>query len=213
MMSPSAPGARHAHRQDRQASLFEDRWPTTLAAPRRLFTALFPPPEACAAIDAERQRWPGLPRRLHPVPERMHITLQCFNRVDAPHERDWLDALAALRFDPLEISLTHADVWQAPSGPIAVLLPERTPELDALHRATALLARQAGLPAATQGWQPHLSTLRRAQNIVRAPLTEPICWTVRQVDLIWSDLQSRPPCYHRLGRFPAQLARGKPENG
>ena len=36
----------------------------TPAAPRRLFTALFPPPEACAAIDAERQRWPGLPRRL-----------------------------------------------------------------------------------------------------------------------------------------------------
>lgn len=62
----------------------------TPAAPRRLFTALFPPPEACAAIDAERQRWPGLPRRLHPVLGRMHLTLQFFNAVDAPHERDRL---------------------------------------------------------------------------------------------------------------------------
>ena len=167
--------------------------------PRRLFTGLFPPEEACAAIDAERQRWPGLPRRLHPLTERMHITLQFFNRVDAPLERDWLDALATLRFDPFEISLTLVELWQAPSGTIAVLLPERTPELDALHHATALLARHVGLPAATQDWQSHLTTLRRAERATIAPIR----WTVRHVDLIWSDLQSKPPCYYRLGCFPA----------
>ena len=200
----SAPGAQPSDQPQAQADLFDDPSPlTTPAPPRRLFTALFPPPEACAAIDAERQRWPGLPRRLHPISERMHITLQFFNCVDAPHERDWLNALAALRFAPFEISLTHADVWQAPRGTIAVLLPERTPELDALHHATALLARQAGLAAATQGWQPHLTTLRRADIATPAPLTQPIRWMVRQVDLIWSDLQSKPPCYRRLGRFPA----------
>ncbi len=173
------------------------------APPRRLFTALFLPPEACAAIDAERQRWHGLPRRLHPVPERMHITLQFFNQVDAPHERDWLDALATLRFEPFGISLTQTALWQAPSGTIAVLLPQCTPELEALHHATALLARQVGLPAATQGWQPHLTTLRRAEHTTPTPLPEPVRWTVRHVDLIWSDLQSKPPSYHRLGKFGA----------
>ena len=83
---------------------------TTPAAPRRLFNALFPPPEACAAIAAARQRWPGLPRRLYPVPERMHLTLQFFSQVDAPHERDWLAALQALRFEPFEITLTQAEL-------------------------------------------------------------------------------------------------------
>ena len=175
----------------------------TPAAPRRLFTALFPPPLACAAIDAERQRWPGLPRRLHPVPERMHLTLQFFNQVDAPHERDWLAALQALRFDPFEIALTQAELWCAPSGVIAVLVPEPSAELDALHRATAHLARQAGLPAATSGFRPHLTTLRRAERTTLMPLNQPIRWRVQQVDLIWSDLQSQPPRYHRLARFGA----------
>ena len=173
----------------------------TPAAPRRLFTALFPPPEACAAIDAERQRWPGLPRRLHPVLGRMHLTLQFFNAVDAPHERDWLAALQKLRFATFEITLTQAELWRAPSGMIAVLVPEHTPELAALHRATAQLARQASLPAASNGFKPHLTTLRHAERTTLAPLTEPIRWTVRQVDLIWSDLKAQPPQYHRLGQF------------
>ena len=139
---------------------------TTPAAPRRLFNALFPPPEACAAIAAARQRWPGLPRRLHPVPERMHLTLQFFSQVDAPHERDWLAALQAVRFEPFEITLTQAELWQAPSGVIAVLVPEPTRKLVALRHATSQLARQAGLPAATSGFRPHLTTLRRAERLI-----------------------------------------------
>ena len=71
----------------------------------------------------------------------------------------------------------------------------------ALHRATAQLARQAGLPAASNGFKPHLTTLRHAERTTLAPLTEPIRWTVRQVDLIWSDLKAQPPQYHRLGQF------------
>lgn len=170
--------------------------------PRRLFTALFPPPEACAAIDAERQRWSGLPRNLHPVQERMHITLQCFNQVDARHERAWRDALAALRFEPFDIALTEVNLWQTPNDTIAVLLPERSEALAALHCATAPLARQAGLPASTTGWRPHLTTLRGARQAEPQVLAQPIRWTIRQVDLIWSELKARPPRYHRLARFP-----------
>ncbi len=204
MSSRRAPSVRLADQPRHQARLFEDPLSSALSAvPRRLFTALFPPPQACAAIDAERQRWAGLPHRLHPVPERMHITLQFFNRVDAPHERDWLAALQALRFEPFEITLTQADLWQAPSGTIAVLTPEPTPALMELLRATALLARQAGLPADTQGFKLHLTTLRRAERAVLAPLAEPIRWTVRDVALVWSDLKAQPPRYHRLSAFPS----------
>ena len=170
--------------------------------PRRLFTALFPPPDACAAIDAERQRWSGLPCNLHPVQERMHITLQCFNQVDAPHERAWRAAPGALSFQPFDIALTHVDLWHTPSDTIAVLLPEPSQSLAALHQATAQLARQAGLPASTTGWRPHLTTLRGARQAEPQVLAQPIRWTIRQVDLIWSELKARPPRYHRLARFP-----------
>ena len=191
-----------------QAGLFDmDSLPIP-TAPRRLFTALFPDAGACAAIDTERQRWPGQPRRLHPVPERMHITFQFFNQVDAPHERSWLAALQDLRFEPLEIVLTRAELWRAPSGIIAVLTPELTPELAALHLATANLTRRAGLPAATQGWKPHLTTLRRAEKLELQPLTQAIRWQAAHIDLIWSELKSQPPRYHRLGQFGAGRSQG-----
>ena len=185
-----------------QHALFTMSELTTPAVPRRLFTALFPDAAACAAIDAERQRWAGLPRRLHPVPERMHLTLQFFNQVDTPHERAWLAALQTLRFAPFEIALTQAELWRAPRGVIAVLTPAPSDALAALQHASAQLARQAGLPAAASGFKPHLTTLRRADQVTLAPLGQPVHWIVREVDLIWSDLQPQPPRYHRLGRFP-----------
>lgn len=182
-----------------QSNLFDmDALPVP-ASPRRLFTALFPDASACAAIDAERQRWPGQPRRRHPIPERLHITFQFFNRVDAPHERDWLAALQDLRFEPFEVVLVQAELWHAPSGIIAVMIPEMTPELAALHRVTAKLAQQAGLPAAVQGWKPHLTTLRKAEKLSLEPLTQAIRWQASDIKLIWSDLKSQPPRYHTLG--------------
>lgn len=182
-------------------------------APRRLFTALFPGAAASAAIDAERHRWAGRPPRLHPVRERMHLTLQFFNAVDAPHARAWQAALSDLRFDSFDVVLTHAELWRLPSGTIAVLRPAPSEALEALSQATARLAQQAGLSADPQRWQPHVTTLRRAERCqLPATLAAPIRWTVRQVDLIWSDLQAQPPRYVRLGRYPlppGQAGRGR----
>ena len=53
-MARRRPTAHVAH--PAQNALFAMPELPTPTAPRRLFTALFPPPEACAAIDAERQR-------------------------------------------------------------------------------------------------------------------------------------------------------------
>lgn len=138
----------------------------------------------------------------------MHITFQFFNQVDAPHEQDWLAALQRLRFEPFEIALTQAELWRAPSGIIAVLTPELTPELAALHLVTANLTRRAGLPAATHGWKPHLTTLRHAEKLSLQPLTQAIRWQAAHIDLIWSELKSQPPRYHRLGRFGAGRSQG-----
>ena len=170
-------------------------------APRRLFTALFPDAAACAAIDAARQRWGGVPKRLRPAPERMHLTLQFFNQVGAEHERDWQAALSGLRFAPFELALTRAELWHAPRGTIAVLRAAPNAALDELHAATDDLARAAGLPPDARPYKPHLTALRQAERVTLARLPAPITWRVAAVDLIWSDLRAQPPRYHRLGRY------------
>lgn len=171
---------------------------------RRLFTALFPAPVAGAAIDAERRKWGRLPRTLRPVRERMHVTLQFFDQVDAEHERAWLEALTRLRFRPFDLALERAEIWRAPRGSIAVLRPAANAALDGLHAATDGLARRAGLMPERRRFKPHLTALRHAEKVALAPLERSIVWRVEHVDLIWSDLQAQPPCYHVLGRFGAQ---------
>ena len=173
-------------------------------APRRLFTALFADAPARAAIDAARQGWSGLPARLRPLPERMHVTLQFFNAVDTGRERAWRAALAGLRFAPFDIALTHAELWHAPRGTIAVLRPAPCPALDALHAATDALARAAGLAPEARPYKPHLTALRHAERVQGARLPAPIGWRVQAVDLVWSDLQAQPPRYHRLATFAAR---------
>ena len=178
---------------------------TTSASPptRRLFTALFADAPARAAIDAARQGWGGLPRRLRPVPERMHVTLQFFNAVDAEREQAWRAALAGLRFAPFDIALTRPELWHAPRGTIAVLRAAPCPALDDLHAATDALARTAGLTPEARPYKPHLTALRQAERVALTRLAAPIRWRVSAVSLIWSDLQTQPPRYHVLGRFGA----------
>lgn len=174
------------------------------STPRRLFTGLFPDPASCTAIHGLRQSWPGLPRRLLPVPERMHLTLQFFDPVTAEQERDWRAALTELRFAPFDLALVRPELWHAPRGTIAVLRSEKNKALDDLRAATDELARRAGLPVSTRPWKAHITVLRRADRLTLKSMAEPIGWTVRHVDLIWSDLQARPPQYHRLGQFGTQ---------
>ncbi|MBN9405651.1 MAG: RNA 2',3'-cyclic phosphodiesterase [Burkholderiales bacterium] len=173
-------------------------------APRRLFTALFPDAAARAAIDAARQAWGGLPRRLRPAPERMHVTLQFFDAVDAEHERAWRAALAGLRFDAFDITLARAELWHAPRGTIAVLRAAPCPALDALHAATDALARAAGLAPDARPYKPHLTALRQAERVQGARLAAPITWRVGAVSLVWSELQAQPPRYRVLGSCPGR---------
>ena len=176
---------------------------TDAAAPRRLFTALFADAPARTAIDAARQGWGGLPKRLRPVLERMHVTLQFFNAVDAAQQQAWQAALAGLRFVPFDITLTRPELWHAPRGTLAVLRAAPCPALDDLHAATDTLARAAGLQPESRPYKPHLTALRQAERVTLARLPAPIVWRVSAVDLIWSDLQAQPPRYHVLETFAA----------
>ncbi len=170
---------------------------------RRLFTALVPDAGACTAIDAARRQWGGLPARVRPAAERMHLTLQFFDAVDAAHEAAWQAALATLRFAPFDVELDRAELWHAPRDTIAVLRAAPSPPLAALHAATDALARTAGLAPDRRPWKPHLTVLRQAGQVVRARLGEPVRWRVHALHLVWSDLAARPASYRRLLSVPA----------
>lgn len=177
--------------------------PATPTPDRRLFTALFPDTATCAAIDAARQSWGGLPRHVRPLPQRMHMTLQFFGAVDGAHEAAWRAALTGLRFAPLDVVLERAELWHAPHGTIAVLRAQPCEALMALHAQTDLLAHAAGLAPDARPWKPHLTALRQAEQVVLARLPTPIVWRVHALQLVWSDLQAAPPDYRVLGRFGA----------
>ncbi|QXL84135.1 RNA 2',3'-cyclic phosphodiesterase [Comamonas sp. NLF-1-9] len=173
------------------------------AAPRRLFTALYPDGAARAALVALRARWPGLPRRLRPPPEHLHLTLQFFGAVDARREAAWRAQLARLRFAPFDLELTRAELWHAPQGPLVVLRAAPSTALLGLHAATDALARAAGLTPEARAWKPHLTLLRDASGLTPARLAQPIRWRVQALALVWSELAARPPRYHTLAQFAA----------
>lgn len=172
-------------------------------APRRLFTALFPDDAACAAIDATRRGWQGLPRRVRPARDRLHVTLQFFNAVDAVQEAAWRATLEGLRFAPFELQLDRAELWHAPHGTIAVLRAAPSEALVQLHAQTDAIARQAGLTPDARIYKPHLTALRQAEQVQQMRLAAPIGWRVQELRLIWSDLAAQPPCYRVQARCPA----------
>lgn len=177
--------------------------PSTARASRRLFTALFPDATARAAIDAARRAWAGLPPRVRPEPERMHVTLQFFSAVDEAHEAAWLAALAGLRFAPFDVALHRAELWHAPHGTIAVLRAAPSEALTQLHARTDVIARQAGLVPDARAYKPHLTALRHAETLASVRLPEPMGWRVDALRLVWSDLSAQPPCHRTLGAFGA----------
>lgn len=177
---------------------------------QRLFTALLPPPSACAAIDAERRRWmKRAAERIRPAVERLHLTLQFHDAVDREQEQAWIAALTTLRFSPFEIVLTHAQVWMAPRGAIVVLRARPSAALMDLQERTASLAAQAGLAREARPFKPHVTVLRTAERVAIEALSSDVSWRAREVALVWSDLQAKPPCYRLLASFGSASCEGK----
>ena len=114
---------------------------------------------------------------------------------------DWARGLAHA------LAAKGAELVAVDSNPVDAVWDERpapSAALTALHQASQALAEQAGVPPEPRAWTPHVTVLRQADQVAPAPLAAPLPWRVRQVALVWSDLQAQPPRYHRLGEFPAR---------
>jgi 2'-5' RNA ligase len=132
-----------------------------LAAPQRLFIALWPDPATRTAIARWQQAW-DWPARAAPVKaDRLHLTLHFLGDVPAHRLGEIAQGLRG-PFEPFELALGHGEVW--PNG-IAVLEPAETPlQLGRLHASLHDAVAALGLAVDTRPFRPHVTVSRRARG-------------------------------------------------
>jgi len=130
-----------------------------LAAPQRLFIALWPDPATRAAIARWQQAW-NWPLHAAPVKaERLHLTLHFLGDVSAHRVGEIAQGLRR-PFEPFELALGHGEVW--PNG-VAVLESAGTPlQLERLHTALRDAVTALGFAVDTRPFRPHVTLSRRA---------------------------------------------------
>jgi 2'-5' RNA ligase len=139
----------------------------------RLFLALWPPPEAHAALIAHAGAWswPASARRT--PAERLHITLHFLGNLDAallPRLRQEL----ALSWDGCDLVLDRAEVWP---GGIAVLEAGEVPTaLQQLHARLAERLAALDLPVETRRYRPHATLARKATGAHAPASFAPLRW-------------------------------------
>jgi 2'-5' RNA ligase len=163
---------------------------------RRLFIGLMPDPAVQAALTDHARRWQWPQPSRPTAPERLHLTLHFLGNVQAHHEQALLQALLQVHMEPLELVLRTPHSF---GGGIAVLLPEKNPELQELHRRFAPALQHIGqrIPA---HWVPHVTLARKAAGALPPQAPPPIRWPVREFALVWSKL-TQPTGYHVLARY------------
>ncbi|HSI58332.1 MAG TPA: RNA 2',3'-cyclic phosphodiesterase [Ideonella sp.] len=172
--------------------------PDTAAPTRRLFIGLFPSPAVQAAIVAhgERWYWPQGCRRTRPG--RLHMTLHFLGNVSAPREAALRNALADTPMHALTLVLSTPQAW---NNHIAVLLPDESPALRALHATLAQPLARSGLQPSHHRWTPHVTLARDAPGAGPPDAPCSIPWAVHEVVLVWS--HSVPAVrYEALARYP-----------
>lgn len=174
----------------------------------RILICLKPDAAVQRAIDRFRRgaNWPA--SHVWTPPQRLHLTLQCWDHFPANHLERLRDALRDTPVEPLDIVLGTPQLWHDKD---AVLLAHPRSGLQALHqRMRAALAR-AGFHTPRSSLQPHVTL---AYNAVQAtpPRSAPdIPWQVRGFELIWSQCWPEYPRAHhtllqRYGLTPGRLA-------
>lgn len=166
-----------------------------LPATRRLFIGLRPDAGVRHAIDVQRRAWYWPPGSRLTRPERLHLTLHFLGEVDAAREAALCGALRAMPPLPrMTLVLASPQAW---ANHVAVLVPDESPPLRALHQALGATLSLAGLLPSQRPWTPHVTLARnaRAAGPPEAPLA--IRWEVDAVHLVWSRLDP-PACYETL---------------
>lgn len=178
----------------------------------RMLICLKPDAAVQAAIDRFRKdaNWPGR-HHIWTPPQRLHLTLQCWDSFPASHVERLRAALHDTPVEPLDIVLRTPQLWNHRD---AVLLAQPRAGLLALRqRLRAALARAGFHIPPGSSFQPHVTL---AYNAPDAPPPPPeaampeIRWQVREFALVWSQQWPEYPRAHhellqRYGLTPGRL--------
>ncbi|HVT35680.1 MAG TPA: RNA 2',3'-cyclic phosphodiesterase [Nevskiaceae bacterium] len=176
------------------------------AQPNRLFFALVPDPEvraACAAA-AREIKLKAQPSGALVPPERYHLTLLFLGSFVTPLQEQALsEAAAALRQAPFSLLLDHASSFARERQVPWWLGPrEASPAMLKLYGALRDAAHRAGITPERSRFAPHLTIVRDARHALAQTAIKPVEWRVREFVLIRSVLDSTPPEYRVIGRWP-----------
>lgn len=178
---------------------------------QRLFVALQPSP---AARDAILAVMGGVEGAYWQSDAQLHLTLAFLGHVDRHTAHDVAGALANLRHEPVDISLSVYGTFNAGRfGRIASLWVGAGPAapLTSLAARVRQICRQAGAPVEARRFLPHI-TLARFPRYGAPPIAlqrflsntpPPVArWTADEVILYESRLGTGGAHYEPLGHFP-----------
>lgn len=153
----------------------------------RLFIALWPQPDVCAAIAAVSQAiaWPASTRPT--AQDKLHLTLHFLGEVDECRVPA-LRAALAVPAPAFELRLDQLQTWL---GGLLVLCPSAVPPaLTQWHAALAQRLSAQGLPLEARAFRPHVTLARRAWGRCLPRCWQPVHWPVRGHAL----MASTPEC-------------------
>ncbi len=179
--------------------------PADPPAALRLFVGLLPDAPLRQAVLDWRARWQWPRGAALSSPAHLHLTLAFLGETEAARLPALRTALAAVPVSPLLLRLGFAEAW--PRG-LAVLRPQASAALDALHAHVEGALRVAGLAATGAGWKPHLTLARHAAGAQPPADRLELDWVVSDFALVWSRLPPQVPVarYEVLGRFGSAVA-------
>lgn len=129
--------------------------------------------------------------------ENLHLTLAFIG--EYPDSEPVLDALAALRFRPFELSLEgmgrFGDLWWAGM--------RESPALDAVARRVRRALAEGGVPFDKKRFSPHITLIRRASGDMPGLSPAPASMTVRAISLMRSDRGKNGMIYTELASIEA----------
>ncbi len=179
------------------------------AAPNRLFFAICPDEatrtraHAAASALHERHRPGGYLIK----PHRYHITLLFLGDFVPPEQEALaLQAATTVRSPPFSLVLDRAGGFRNRKVP-CWLGPQRPPAaLELLYGRLHAAMIKAQITPERLRFVPHLTIIRDARHTLPSTEIAPITWPIDDFVLIRSVLNTHPPEYQVLGRYPLDPA-------
>jgi 2'-5' RNA ligase len=169
-----------------QLSLVDDAIPAV-----NLFVGLSPDESLRTAILAHRRRWSWPRGTTLSARALLHLTLHYMGPVHVDQVQPLIEKLGEVEMNEMRLVLRAPELWE-----VAVLRADENVELRALHSRIAIQLCAMGLRICKR-LTPHVTLARQGvQGAIVPSCAEPLVWTARHFNLIWS--VRSPRAEHRV---------------